>query len=492
MRRLALVLFSLLLITLLIVPDLAGAAAASLSGTLDRGTNTNGEGYLLFSLGSLADVTGVTVTIATGTDYIAVFAADQGATTKPSASVKPGTSVKPRLSAADTPLPYEDTPPWRVIGSRQYSDNGAAQPSPTFDVSPARRTRYLLVLARHFDGSGAPAPATLALNGTVVGGAPTNTPPPTGGTGTPAADCHDLGDGAVDQHGVSVDRWAPGLRKACGFLGYENGDNPMPPGTPFDAPRPFRFDSAYDHNEAVFGFKVFYFPGDTDHCGDMRAIIHQGGGTKGFTERFHTFQFAIALCDGARNKQIIDVGGQADTGELGLLSRPIPDGTGRFTADTVSCGGRPTPREGCFTRWYPKIELEVPGGGPDGSTGTGGASVEFQVDRPLTLADPNDLSRVVLANDQGAAGWDGASRTVSEWIVFNLKSGSQSTWWTAWDATRQKQVIVPAGTPGAWQVRVDAGIAPRGDGVNIANCLVGFGCQRQQHANPAAGIVYPN
>jgi len=504
MRRLSFIMLSLLVVSLMFLTGGMTSAAPVLGGTLDRGTNTNGEGYLLFSFSALSDITGLTVTMTAGTDYIGVFAADAALT--PAAKPRPALSVPAKplpvangaRAAANTPLPFDDSPPWHLIGSRTYSENGVAKPTATFTFS-AKRTYYLLILARHFDASGAPTPVSMTATGQVVGALiPTDTPTASGGTGTPAAQCHDLGDGAVDQHGVSVDVWAPGLRQACGFLGYENGDNPMPSGTPFDAPRPFRFDYTYDHNEVVYGFKVFYWNGDADHCGDMRAIVHQGGDVHGISTRFHTFQFAIALCDGARNKHIIDVGGQADTGSLILESRPSDpigetgNGASRFTADIESCSGRPTPREGCYTRWYPSILFEVPGGGPDGSTGIGGATVEFQVDRPITLADPNNLQRVVLTNNLGVSGWDGVSRTVSEWLVFNLKSGNQSTWWTTWDANQQRQVIVPAGTPGAWRMRMDGGISPRGDGVNIANCEAGFGCDKRTHANPTSGIVYPN
>jgi len=548
-RHFALALLSLLLVSFMLIPGTTPVAAMALNGSQQSGTNANGEGYRLFTLANLTDVSAITVSMAAGTGYIAVFAADQG------------TAI---------PLPTVETTPWHLLNTRQYVENGTDVPVATFDLAPVARTSSILVLSRTDDGQGAPAPVGITANGAVVApsvqprrhdGSPTatvqvrpTTPmatvttkvptstavattvpatatrPPTvaptatpGATvipstatsppatmipstatavavnnGTPAAQCHDLGDGAVDQHGVSVDVWAAGVRQACGFLGYENGDNPMPSGTPFDAPRPFRFDYTYDHNEAASGFKVFYWNGDADHCGDMRAVVHQGGDVHGIQTRFHTFQFAIALCDDARNKHIIDVGGQADTGSLILESRPSDpigetgNGASRFTADIDSCSGRPTPREGCYTRWYPSILFEVPGGGPNGSTGLGGATVEFQVDRPITLADPNNLQRVVLANNLGVSGWDGVSRTVSEWMVFNLNSGNQSTWWTTWDANQHKQVIVPAGTPGAWQMRMDGGISSRNDGVNVANCEAGFGCDKRTHANPISGIIYPN
>ena len=128
------------------------------------------------------------------------------------------------------------------------------------------------------------------------------TDPPTATTGPSATStagdagntCGNVGDGSVDQHGVSVDTWAPGLRIACGFKGYENGDNPMPAGTHLPAPRPFRFDSAVVMHEAPFGFKVYYRKGSeappgytgANGCGDVRVIMHQGGSVAGLRLSF--------------------------------------------------------------------------------------------------------------------------------------------------------------------------------------------------------------
>src|SRR5258708_14186795 len=89
--------------------------------------------------------------------------------------------------------------------------------------------------------------------------APTDRPPapaPPGRTssGTPASQCTGYGDGAVDQNSQSVDVWRAGLRTACGYS-YENGDNPMPSGTPFPPPRPFRL---IQPTRPIFGFKVYY------------------------------------------------------------------------------------------------------------------------------------------------------------------------------------------------------------------------------------------
>jgi len=77
--------------------------------------------------------------------------------------------------------------------------------------------------------------------------------------GTPASQCTGYGDQAIDQNGQSVDVWRGGLRMACGYS-YENGDNPMPAGTRFPPPRPFRM---IEHTGPIFGFKVFYHGADT-------------------------------------------------------------------------------------------------------------------------------------------------------------------------------------------------------------------------------------
>jgi len=149
---------------------------------------------------------------------------------------------------------------------------------------------------------------------------PTATMPGHGG-GT----CTGYGDNAVDQNGKSVDLWAPGLRIACGFGGYENGDNPMPPGTPFPAPRPFR---SIMGTEPVFGFKVFYLGADTaTKCDDMRLIFHQGDAPGGRHVQFHSMQYAIAHCD-ANGTYLgyTDVAAFANTGGTEDVNPARPNG----------------------------------------------------------------------------------------------------------------------------------------------------------------------
>lgn len=149
------------------------------------------------------------------------------------------------------------------------------------------------------------------------GGPPTGTPPT-------STQCTGYGDNAVDQNGVSVDAWAPGLRKACGYA-YENGDNPMPAGTPFPQPRPFRL---IEHTEPVFGFKVFYIGANTaTKCDDLRIIFHQGDGVGGRNVRFHSMQYAIAHCDASGNYLgYTDVAAYADTGGVLDVNPAMPNG----------------------------------------------------------------------------------------------------------------------------------------------------------------------
>ncbi len=166
MRRFSLVPMTLLLASLAFVLGSAGVAAAVLDGSVERGTNTNGEGYLLFSLAALSDVTGVTVTMAAGTDYIAVFSADASVTAKPH--------------------PSERTSPWRLFDTRTYLEGGVAKPTAIFFASPVRRTHFLLVLARHFDNSGAPPPVYTGVDGMVVSDVPTLTSTLFNGFASPA------------------------------------------------------------------------------------------------------------------------------------------------------------------------------------------------------------------------------------------------------------------------------------------------------------------
>jgi len=564
-RHFALAVLSLLLISFMLIPGTTPVAAMALNGSQQSGTNANGEGYRLFTLANLTDVSTITVHMAAGTGYIAVFAADQGTT---------------------APLPtVEQTPPWHLVGTREYVENDTDVPDATFDLSPVARTSSILVLSRTLDGNGGPAPTGMTASGTVIAPsvqprrydgsptatvqvrpttpmatattkvptrtavaatvAPTATRPPTvaptaspgatvirstatrGATmipstatavavnnGTPAAQCHDLGDGAVDQHGVSVDVWAPGLRQACGFLGYENGDNPMPSGTPFDAPRPFRFDYTYDHNEAVYGFKVFYYHGAPNGCGDVREILHQGGGTKGFSEEYHTYQVAIAQCSNNADRatmHIMDIGGQADLGCL--LTRTEFNATGetcqrahtdgsqgeRITPDINTCRNAVFGAD-CITSWYPTINFS----GPNGVGG--GVETTLIVNDPISLVDPADITRIVKTNDfsAGAAGqYNGVKRGMSLLLVYGVSSTTSQRWSSVWDATAHNQVTVPAGTPGAWPMRVDAGFVTDSTGVTMHyddGHPSGFGdntgtegASTQRHgATVSTGIVYPN
>lgn len=309
---------------------------------------------------------------------------------------------------------------------------------------------------------------------------PTSTPSstPTGGNGTPAADCHDLGDGAVDQNGISVDVWAPGLRKACGFLGYENGDNPMPAGTLMPPPRPFRFDSAVDHNEAVFGFKVFYRRGSeapagyggTNGCGDVRVILHQGGGVSGFTTQFHTYQYTEVKCDATGKAHLVDVGGQIDTGCLDLRSTNTRcDGPDRLTADTLSCNGVTTFT--CATVWYSFFNFQLPG-----ATNTGWTHMGFLVENPITLADPSNLSAYHPGPGNGTT-------TMLRDMQRYLPAHTASDWWCMWDLSRQVNAVVPAGTAGAWPMHVD----PYFTEYQALEPSSGT-----DHPHAVSGIVYPN
>ncbi len=282
---------SLLLLLIAIAFPLGSSAAVStLPGTLTSGTDTAGHHYGFDTLSSPAQVTNVTVSFAPGTTSAAIqcdVAAPNPnhgsgnpaspfawqtvwSLTAPAGSVSVNatcTTQWVRVDVGSNPVPsaitVSGTP---VTPNSQPATHppGITPPATTASGATATRTATATV-----------APATAVATATMV--MPT-------GTMTPAQNtCGDAP--AVDQNGVSVDVWAPGLRIACGYNGYENGDNPMPPGTKMPAPRPFRFDSAIDHNEAVFGFKVFYRPGSeapagyggANGCGDVRTILHQGG-----------------------------------------------------------------------------------------------------------------------------------------------------------------------------------------------------------------------
>lgn len=437
-------------------------SAAGLSATFTTGTDTAGHHYGFLAFPGVANVSNVTITF--------------GARTTSAAIECDVPAPNPHHGLGNPNDPYE----WQSVW-------GLANPMGTVSTNVTCATQWVRV-----DVGSAAVPTAMSASGALAGGgqatitaipatattAPTSTP--TGGTGTPAAACHDLGDGAVDQHGVSVDLWAPGLRMACGFLGYENGDNPMPPGTLLPPPRPFRFDAAVDHNEAVFGFKVYYRTGaeapagfgGAGGCGDVRVILHQGGGVSGFTTRFHTYQYSEARCDAAGRVHIIDIGGQIDSGTLYLRSLPDsgrPAGANRLTADIRSCNGTTTFI--CATVWYAFFNFQLPG-----ATNTGWSHMGFLVEDPITLADPSDLTAVHAGPGEGTT-------TMLRDVQRYLPAHATGDWWCLWDLASELNRVVPAGTAGAWPMHVD----PFFSEYQVLEPSSGV-----DHRHPVPGIAYPN
>jgi hypothetical protein len=318
---------------------------------------------------------------------------------------------------------------------------------------------------------------------TTVPATATNTPLPstaTSSAGDAGNTCGDIGDGAVDQNGVSVHAWAPGKRITCGFAGYENGDNPMPAGTHLPPPRPFRFDSAVMHHESPFGFKVYYRTGaeapagyqGTGGCGDVRVILHQGGSVAGFTTQFHTYQFALDRCDAQGNHHIIDVAGRIDTGTLYLRSLPAsgrPSGPNRLTADTLSCNRTTTFI--CATVWYAFFTFALPG-----ATNTGFSHMGCLIVNPFTVYDDANPSNVHLT------GFDDTATMLrdNQWYIPAHSTGS---WWCLFNTVSQVNEVVSAGTAGAWQNYVDPWFS------EVQTLEPSYGVD---HAHPIAGIQYPD
>lgn len=180
----------------------------------------------------------------------------------------------------------------------------------------------------------------------------------------PTPPCTGYGDGAYDRNGISVDVWASGIRNACGYIGYENGDDPMPPGTPFPPPRPFR---SIDPMEPVFGFKVFYLnAGSPTPCNQLRIIFHQGDAPGGRGVQFHSMQYTIAHCDSNGNYLgYTDVAAFADTGGVMDVNPAMPNGDNGTRpmklvptlADVVP------PLRLVFEVWYVDFLIYAPGSG---------------------------------------------------------------------------------------------------------------------------------
>lgn len=433
------------------------AASSTTSGTLTgwSGNTMQGANYALVTLDAPQSITALTITF--------------------SGSGQSATAYCGVMSGAHYPPAVQDQYAWVPKWGFDHTHVTGKT-----TVNLGCTTQYVLVAVL-----GAPAPTISVAGGATNTPLPptaTNTPVPPTATPTPSGQntCHDVGDGAVDQHGVSVDVWAPGLRIACGFAGYENGDNPMPAGTHLPAPRPFRFDSVVDHNEAVFGFKVFYRPGSeapsgyggVNGCGDVRVILHQGGAVSGFTTQYHTVQIAMDKCDTQGVHHILDIGGQIDTGCLDLRHNPDSQRcqVDRLTADTLSCNGTTT--NVCASVWYAAFGYRVPGGSYDAWHHFG-----FLVENPVTLYDVNNPAAVHLTGNDG-------SITMLRDHQFSVPPRSAvSDWWSLWNTTTHVNEVVPAGTPGAWQMHVDN---------FYYDLTVLEPASGTDHPHPIPGIRYPN
>jgi hypothetical protein len=438
------------LLALILVPDRTAApvgAASPLTGTFATGTDTNGNRYAFLALSALASISQVTVTFAPAT-----------ATAVVECDVAP---PNPHAGIGDPRNPSEWTPAWAI-----------AQPSGAVTVAPSCLTQWVRVSV----GSG-PAPLSLAVAGSSLNALPISrtiaNPSASIGTTAPPNVAPDHTHSTVPSSATQPVT-APPARSGGTSIAPPLPTPSAPTATPQPAPMVMNTcgdlgDGAVDHNEPVFGFKVFYRQTSPDHCGDVRMILHQGGDTHGFMTQFHTFQFALAVCDSQGNKQIIDVGGQIDTGSL--FPRHLPDserpsGPNRTTADTLSCDGVTTFI--CATVWYSFFTFGIP------DQQDGWIHLGSLVENPITLMNATDPTKAVLTGNDGTT-------THLRDLQYFVDSGSQATWWVLFDRASGVNKVVPPGTPGAWQNRVDPGIAVsilEHDGVI--------------HAHPVPGIRYPN
>lgn len=388
----------------------------------------------------------------------------------------------------------------------------------------------MAILTRHL-GSGATPPATATVtvapttpvpSPTVVAPAtakPTATVATTPATATVAAAnngtavCTDPGDGAVDQNGVSVDVWAAGARRACGYLGYESGDNPMPSGTLLPAPRPFRFDYTYDHNESVNGFKVFYHTGISGNgCGDVRQILHMGMGTGRYDAPTHTMQIAAVQCtnNDRTTARIIDVAGQGDAGCLLTKQMHVNNvycsgnqnerleaaqgdcGTGNANNNTLDANKEYTRGDICWPVWYATVHFDKPSGG----TGNFEGSIivrdpQTWLDAPTQVFDAN--GNVTHTNAYIAAGGEGSARGMNVAYADSFAGGTSATWCAGYDAARRTNTVVACGTPGAWTQRVDSAVTMDVSGLTGDFISGAGGTDQHPRTVPfGAGLTFPN
>lgn len=454
-------------------------AALTLSGATTTGVNSN-DSYRRLSFASTVSVTDVAFTMSANTDYVALFYT----TTNPA------------------PTANTESAGWTLLDTRDRIQNGVSMPSATFSF-PATTTVALLLLGRRNDNTPPGIPTAMTANGTVVS---------SGNNGTPAANCHNLGDGAVDQNGVSVDVWAAGLRKACGFMGYESGDNPMPAGTLLPAPRPFRFDYTYDPNEAVNGFKVFYHKGISGNgCGDVRQILHMGMSTARYDVRFHTMQIAAVQCtnNDRTTARIIDVAGQADSGclltkkmhtqnifcsgnPMERLETAQVDCANGANGNTLDANHEYTNGGVCWPVWYATVHFDKPSGG----SGEFEGSVIVRdpqnwLDAPTQNFDAN--GNVQHTNTLIPAGGEGSARGMNVAYADSFAGSATATWCAGFDASRATNTIVPCSTTGAWTQRVDSAVTM--DVSGLTGDFIGGAGGTDQHPRTVlfgTGIVYAN
>jgi hypothetical protein len=470
-RTLLFSLTALLLLAMVVgLRPTSSSASSTTTGTLTgwAGNAMLGASYTMLNLDNATAITKLTIAF-TGIGHMATAYCGVAA---------PSTHFPPTAQDA-----FSWIPKWGF-------DMTHAQGTTTVNLSCTTTALLVAVMGAPPPAISTPGAATntvTASTNTTVASTATNRPSTaTSGPGatSTAGDagntCGNVGDGSVDQNRVSVDLWAPGLRIACGFAGYENGDNPMPAGTHLPAPRPFRFDSAVVAHEAVFGFKVYYRKGSeappgyqgTGGCGDVRVILHQGGSVAGMTTQFHTFQFALDQCDSAGNHHIIDVGGRIDTGPLFLRSLPDsqrPANANKTTADTLSCDGKTTFI--CATVWYSFFNYALPG-----ANNTGWSHMGFLVENPITLYDDANPLNVHLTGNDGTT----TMLRDNQWYV---PAHSASDWWVLFNTVSQVNEVVSSGTAGAWQNHVDVWFN------NVQTLEPSYGVD---HAHPIRAIVYPN
>jgi hypothetical protein len=125
----------------------------------------------------------------------------------------------------------------------------------------------------------------------------------------------------------------------------------------------------------------------------------------------------------------------------------------------------------CATVWYAFFNFQLPG-----APYAGWSHMGFLVENPITLYDLNSPNTIYSGPGDGTT-------TMLRDNQYDMPDHNASDWWALFNPNTQMNEVVPAGTPGAWQMHVDTWFS------NHQVLEPSYGTDHPHHI---AGIVYPD